>query len=222
MARSLRNVVERNRIFHFRRAVPDDLRRRLRRSELTCSLRTSELKVAELRSRQLYLASESLFDESRHNPMLSDDELAAIVQDFYGYVLDEENKLRLRFGRIPEEVRARRAEHFRQVAAQARADLGAKEFGSVSFIAQAMMRKHQLEGRLDETQRRQLAQSLMRGGIELAEAVRARYEGDFNFEPRDKLLARKVEAVFDRSVQPAAAQGQSPEAAWPKDEPVFT
>ena len=163
--------------------MPNDLRRRFRRSELTCSLRTSELRVAELRSRQLYLASESLFDKSRHDPMLSDDQLAAIVQDFYGYILDA--------------VRARRAEYFRQVAAQARADLGANEFGSVFFITWAMMNKHQLQGRLDETERRQLAQSLIRGGIELAEAVRARHEGDFNFEPRDNLLARKVEAVFN-------------------------
>jgi hypothetical protein len=59
LAGFLRNVVQRNRVFHFRRAVPRDLRRRFQRSELTCSLRTSELRVAELLSRQLYLASEA-------------------------------------------------------------------------------------------------------------------------------------------------------------------
>lgn len=118
------------------------------------------------------------------------------MQDFYGYVLDRENKLRLRLGRIPEEVRVRRAEHFRGVAQQARADLGANEFGTVAFITEAMARKHKLAGQLDETGRNQLSQTLMRGGIELAEAVRARYEGDFTFEPRDRLLARKVEALF--------------------------
>ncbi|WP_248311413.1 site-specific integrase [Bosea sp. ASV33] len=197
MAHLLRNVVQRNRIFHFRRVIPLDLRPRFGRREITCSLRTSELHLAGIRARRLYLAAESLFEESRDNPMLTDDQLAAIVQDFYAHVLAEENKLRLRLGRIPEEVRTSRAEHFGQIAAQARADLGANEFGSVSFITQAMMRKHKLEGQLDETQTRQLAQSLMRGGIDLAEAVQARYAGDFNFEPRDKLLARKVEAVFN-------------------------
>lgn len=217
MGRFLRNIVQRNRIFHFRRAVPHELRKRFKRSELTCSLRTSELRVAELRSRQLYVASESLFEESRHNPMLSDDQLAAIVQDFYGHVLGEENKLRLRLGRIPEEVRASRAEHFGQIAAQARADLGANEFGSVSFITQAMMRKHKLEGQLDETQTRQLAQSLMRGGIDLADAVQARYAGDFNFEPRDKLLARKVEAVFNPAPAPAPK-----ETAAADKQPLFS
>lgn len=217
MGRFLRNIVQRNRIFHFRRAVPHELRTRFKRSELTCSLRTSELRVAELRSRQLYVASESLFEESRHNPMLSDDQLAAIVQDFYGHVLGEENKLRLRLGRIPEEVRASRAEHFGQIAAQARADLGANEFGSVSFITQAMMRKHKLEGQLDETQTRQLAQSLMRGGIDLADAVQARYAGDFNFEPRDKLLARKVEAIFNPAPAPAPK-----ETAAADKQPLFS
>ncbi len=214
MARLLRNVVQRNRIFHFRRVIPLDLRPRFRRGEITCSLRTSELHLAGIRARELYLAAESLFDESRCDPMLSDDQLAAIVQDFYGYVLDQENKLRLRHGRIPEEVRARRAEHFNTVAKQARADLGANEFGSVAFISQAMLRKHKLAGQLDETGRNQVSQALMRGGIDLAEAVRARYEGDFNFEPRDKLLARKVEALF---AAPADSQSQAAGQAAPSE-----
>lgn len=216
MARLLRNVVQRNRIFHFRRAVPLDLRSRFRRREITCSLRTSELHLAGIRARELYLAAESLFEESRRDPMLSDDQLAAIVQDFYGYVLDQENKLRLRLGRIPEEIRAKRAEHFRDVAQRARVDLGANEFGNVAFITEAMVRKHKLTDQLDETGRNQLSQALMRGGIELAEAVRARYEGDFAFEPRDKLLARKVETLFS---QPAAAQPQAPPQQSPTASP---
>jgi integrase len=206
LARHLRNVVQRNRIFHFRRVIPLDLRSRFRRREITCSLRTSELHLAGIRARELYLAAESLFEESRHDPMLTDDQLAAIVQDFYGYVLDQENKLRLKLGRIPEAVRARRAEHFRDVAQRARTDLGANEFGTVAFITEAMLRKHNLAGQLDKADRDQLSQALIRGGIDLAEAVRARYEGDFNFEPRDKLLARKVEALF---AQPHASEQQT-------------
>lgn len=216
MTRLLRNVVQRNRIFHFRRGIPLDLRPCFRRREITCSLRTSELHLAGIRARELYLAAESLFEESRRDPMLSDDQLAAIVQDFYGYVLDQENKLRLRLGRIPDEVRVKRAEHFRGVAQQARSDLGANEFGSVAFITEAMLRKHKLAGQLDETTRNQLSQALMRGGIELAEAVRARYEGDFTFEPRDKLLARKVETLF---AQPAAAQPEAPPQQSPTAPP---
>ncbi|TCR62222.1 hypothetical protein EV560_111210 [Bosea sp. BK604] len=149
--------------------IPLDLRPRFRRREITCSLRTSELHLAGLRARRLYLVAESLFEESRHDPMLTDDQLAAIVQDFYSYVLDLENKLRLRLGRNPEVVRARRAKHFRGVAQQARADLGANEFGTVAFISEAMLRKHKLAGQLVETGRNQLSQALMRDGIDLGE-----------------------------------------------------
>jgi hypothetical protein len=46
-----------------------------------------------------------LFIESRRHTMLSDDQLAPIVQDFYAYVLDRENRSRLRLGAIPEEAR---------------------------------------------------------------------------------------------------------------------
>jgi hypothetical protein len=219
LPRLVRNVVQRNRIFHFRRGIPLDLRARFRRREITCSLRTAELHLAGIRARELYLAAESIFEESRRDPMLSDDQLAVIVQDFYGYVLDQENKLRLRLGRIPEEVRAKRAEHFRGVAQQARSDLGANEFGSVAFITEAMLRKHELAGQLDETGRNQLSQALMRGGIELAEAVRARYEGDFTFEPRDKLLARKIETLF---AQPSAAQPQTSQQQTPTAPPEPT
>jgi hypothetical protein len=48
---------------------------------------------------------------------------------------------------------------------------------------------------IDELSRKQVCQALLRGGIELAEAVSARYEGDFGFEPKDKLLTQKVAAT---------------------------
>ena len=65
-----------------------------------------------------------------------------------------------------------------------------------------MMRKHNVENSLDKDEKNQLKQALLRGGIDLAEAVRARYEGDFNYEPRDKLLKQKVEALFAASPAP--------------------
>jgi hypothetical protein len=47
--------------------------------------------------------------------MLSNDQLVPIVQDFYAYVLDQENRTRLRPGAIPEEARLRCAEFFKRV-----------------------------------------------------------------------------------------------------------
>lgn len=210
LARLLRNVIQRNRIFHFRRGIPLDLRSRFRRREITCSLRTSELHLAGIRSRELYLAAESLFEESRHNPMLTDDQLAAIVQDYYNYVLEREGRFRLQSGPMPPETRAMRAKFFHELAADTRNALGANDLFSVGLTTEAMLQKHGLAGRVDKVERTQVAQALMRGGIELAEAVRARYEGDFSFEPRDKLLARKVEAMF---APPANSQPQAAEQA---------
>ncbi|WP_186419910.1 DUF6538 domain-containing protein [Bosea sp. CS1GBMeth4] len=201
MARHLRNLVQRNRIFHFRRVIPLDLRPRFRRREVTCSLRTSELHLAGIRARELYLAAESLLEESRRDPMLSDDQLAAIVQDYYNYVLEGEGRFRLQTGPMPPETRAMRAKFFHELAADTRNALGANDLFSVGLTTEAMLRKHGLAGKVDKAERAQVAQALMRGGIDLAEAVRARYEGDFSFEPRDKLLTRKIEALF---TQPAA------------------
>jgi hypothetical protein len=69
--------------------------------------------------------------------MLSDDQLAPIVQEFYAYVLDRENRLRLRLGAIPGEARLNRAEFFKKVAAKSRTDLARNEFDSVYVIANA-------------------------------------------------------------------------------------
>ncbi len=111
--------------------------------------------------------------------MLSDDQLALIVQDFYAYVLDQENRTRLRLGAIPEDARLRRAEFYKKVALQARKDLSSNVLGNVDIIAWAMMRKHNTENLLGKDEKNQLKQALLRAGIHAAEAVCARYEGDF-------------------------------------------
>jgi len=218
LARRLSNTVQRNRLFHFRRTIPGDLQSRFRRTELTCSLRTSDIQLAQLRSRQLYLASEAIFTEARRNFMLKDDQLAAIVQDFYGYVLDQENRLRLR-APISEETRANRAAWFKTVAERAKSDLAKNNLDSAWFISIAMLRKLGLEGSIAQEERAEVRQALLRAGIDLAEAVRARYEGDFNYRPKDALLAQKVDAVFSDSARPAL-QAQQPTEQPERPQPV--
>ena len=75
------NIVRRGGIYHFRRAVPLDLTSVLGRRELTRSLETADIRAAQLRSRALYLASERLFHQVRVSTMLSEDQLATLVQD---------------------------------------------------------------------------------------------------------------------------------------------
>ena len=125
--------------------------------------------------------------------MLSEAELAPLVRDFYASVLARENQLRL-LELIPadEETRAAKAEHWAEVAAQARKDLGANNFGSASFISAAFIKKHGLSLKLDDVELRQVNQAMLRASCDLAEALQARFQGDFNFEPRDKLLQLEI------------------------------
>ncbi len=78
---SIANVVLRGRVFHFRRRVPDTLRPRLGLKELVRSLATTDLRAAKARACRVYLASESLFTALCATPMLTDDQLARLVQD---------------------------------------------------------------------------------------------------------------------------------------------
>lgn len=151
--------------------------------------------------------------------MLSDGQLAAIVQDFYSQILGQENRLRLRSTPISEEMRENRAAYFKTVAERARADLATNNLGSAWFISVAMLRKLGLEGSLDDDDRAQLRQALLRAGIDLAEAVRARYEGDFNYQPKDALLANKVDTVFSEAPQPISTPASAQHTPASEPEP---
>lgn len=93
------NAIRRAGTYHFRRLVPLGLRQALRRTELTVSLKTASPAEAGNRARHTSLASEELFDRVRIVPMLSDADLARLVQNFHTTVLDRKNQLRL-LGRL--------------------------------------------------------------------------------------------------------------------------
>jgi hypothetical protein len=132
------NVVRRGTVFYFRRVVPPDLRAQIQRRELTCSLRTSEARLAKIVSKTLYVASECLFQTVRTGPMLSDEELSKIVRDFYSIVVERESAWRLNSRPLTEEARQARVSFFRQVAEQARLSLARNQFDDASFIAEAI------------------------------------------------------------------------------------
>ncbi|TNC12487.1 hypothetical protein FF100_16910 [Methylobacterium terricola] len=76
---SVANIVQRGRIFHFRRRVPADLRRCLGRNELVCSLGTGDIRTAKFQACRSYVAAEELFSTLRATPMLP-----AIFRDIIG------------------------------------------------------------------------------------------------------------------------------------------
>jgi hypothetical protein len=126
--KSIPNVVCRAQAFHFRRAVPIELRRKLRRTELVCTLHTGNAATAKLTSRLLYVRSERLFEQVRNSPMLSEEQLSLLVKDFYATVISQENALRLGVSQpINEEARLARVAYHKSLAEQTR-DILAKIF----------------------------------------------------------------------------------------------
>jgi integrase len=207
---SIPNTIRRGGIFHFRRAVPAALQRLFNRAELTCSLRTADVVLARRLSRCLYVCSEELFDVVGTAPMLSEQDIAALVKDFYSSILAQDEAARLmRDEPIPEERRAHYIEHYRQLAERSRIDLANSAFGSVRTISSTMLaRRFGQDVQLEKFDARRVSHAMLRAGIEVAEALKARAEGDFNYEPKDKLLV-------------AALQGPvEPPQATPQPEPL--
>jgi integrase len=190
---SIGNVVLRSGIFHFRRIVPVELRVKVGRRELVRTLATGDPRTAKIFASQLYVESERLFMAVRRDPMLNDSKLAGLVQAFYSYVLGEENRHRLSGISLTEDVRERRGTYWSVVAAQAKDSLACNRLKDAAWIARAMLNKEGIaRSDLSKDEIAQVEQAMLRAGVDLAEALRARYDGDFNFEPRDKLLKMQL------------------------------
>ena len=64
-----------------------------------------------------------------------------------------------------------------------------------------LARRCGLDAKFDKLSVRKVGQAMLRAGVEVAETLRARSEGDFNYEPQDKLL---VEALRERPEPPVS------------------
>lgn len=212
--RTVPNTIRRAGVFYFRRAIPSELRGLLSRVELCCSLRTTDVGSASSLSRCLYLRSEELFARVKSSPMLTDTQLASMVQDFYALVLKQDNQLRLDSrGPIDEPTRQARIAHYADVAEQSRRDLATNNFASADLIAALMIQKHGLAGQIEIADVRLVQQAMLRAGCDLADAVRARYQGDFNHEPRDKLLTAALGEIAPVVIGPASPQHEPEQPA---------
>jgi integrase len=217
---SVPNTVRRGGIFHFRRAVPAALQELFNRNELTCSLRTADVALARRLSRTLYVCTEELFDAVKAGPMLTDDDITALVKDFYRSILAQDEAVRLmRDDPIPEDRRAHYVEHYRQLAERSRIDLANSAFGSVRTITSTMLaRRFGPEVLLDKVDARRASHAMLRAGVEVAETLRARAEGDFNYEPKDRLLLAALEepaAIPRAASKPEAVSSPVPVPAGP-------
>ena len=197
-------VIRRGSRLHFRRTVPTDLRRRIGRRELTLGLGTAEARPAKLAALRHCVASEQLFTALRASPMLTETELARLVQDFYDTVLMRENALRLR-GRLidDDEVKARGA-HDADLATETRKALATNRLHDAQIVTEGVLRKNHVPlDQLTPEDWNLARQVMLRAGGDLAEVLQARYAGDFNHEPKDKLLKLKLDAEAVLGSQPA-------------------
>ncbi len=214
------NTIRRSGVYHFRRVIPAGLRDQLSRGELTCSLHTHDAADARMLSRCLYLRSEELFGVLRGASVLSDQDIAALVQDFYATLLAKDTRDRLMNDLPePEALRLAKVEHYRLLSERSRIDLASNAFASVELITEAMLaRRFGADARFDKPSVRRVQQAMLRAGAEVSETLRARAEGDFNYEPRDKLLvAALAEAP---AMAPAAPAAATPPVAATADVPA--
>ncbi|WP_018261578.1 site-specific integrase [Methylobacterium sp. WSM2598] len=186
MAR-LANVTRRAGIFHFRRVVPPDLRARLQRRELVRSLGTTIRSAAKLRADLLYRASERLFVAARI--MLPQDQIARLVQDFYELVLVIDDHWRLLGGALSDEDHAAHAAYLDDLIVEHRGALARNQFRDIECATSIILLRQGIDPKtLGPGEHNQIKQAFLRAGIDLAQELRARCDGDFNYQPKDKLL----------------------------------
>lgn len=181
---SLPNVVLRGRTYHFRRSIPVDIRHRLGRRELVASLRTSDFRTAKLATCRLYVASESLFADVRSTPMLTDMQLAALVQDFYSRIIEQDDRAR-RAGRlISSDARRVRADYFATIAAKTKDALACNRLDEAGFLTESTLTNVGImPSELTPPELAQAKQAILRAGVDVAEALKARYEGTSTSSP---------------------------------------
>ena len=128
--------------------------------------------------------------------MLTQDQLAHLAQSFYNHILERERTARASGMYLTKDGRVARANYWGNVAEQVRDSLGGNTLDHGSDAARMSARLAGLSwDDLNEAERHQCKEVVHRAGIDLAEALKARYEGDFEFEPKSKLLRQALAEV---------------------------
>jgi integrase len=187
MAARLLNVIRRGGIFHFRRVVPVALRSLIGRSELMRTLSTKSHASARLRADVLYRHSERLFAGAT---MFSPDEIGQLVREFYQLTLavDDHRRLLPDAPWSPDEHQDR-SNYLDQLLIEQRDALKSDNFDKADPVARVLMaRRDMSEEQLGPGGYNQIRQAILRASIDVIGELRARQDGDFNYEPRDRLL----------------------------------
>lgn len=185
------NVIRRGGTFHFRRGVPKHLVERTGRRGLVVSLATSEVRLARLRSRQVYIASEMLFAKLER-PMLSDETIKRVVSEFYSLVGEMDQLARLSSPPLGEAEHAALVPFLDEHLAATKVELGRGDYTLAGVGADIVIARLGLT--VDSLELRQVQQAIMRTGIETIRAAQARLSGDFDHNPGDALVRAALTA----------------------------
>ena len=103
--------------------------------------------------------------------------------------MTDENAGRLTRGPLPEGVRGARVTQYATMAARGQDALASNRLDEAVFTTDMMLKRQgiALED-LAPAEAARAKQAMLRAGLDVCEALKARYEGDFNYEPRDKFL----------------------------------
>lgn len=207
------NTIRRAGVYHFRRGIPISLRGAIGRRELFRSLQTSDAMLARSRSRRLYLQSEALFGLLRSVPMLDDRQIRDLVQRFYSFELDEENRMRLSGSvQFDEANRVAAVGYYDQLLDNLRGALARNELDRANKLVDGLLAREGIDATLDGRSRTALSQAVLRANCDVAAAIRSRFEGDFNYAPKDALLAGSA----------GVATASSPASVGPRSDLVPT
>ena len=129
-------------------------------------------------------------------------------------MLEIENRDRLSGGVLDDEVHRGRAELQAELSQEFRNNLGRNEFAAATLASSVMIERHRLRA-IDEHERKQLEQALLRTSVEVSAAVQARLRGDFSCEPGDRLLKVAVpRRALDCAVEEQAVETNTPKLCF--------
>jgi integrase/truncated hemoglobin YjbI len=197
--------------------VPKRLVERAGRREIVVSLATGEFRLARLRSRHIYIASEVLFAKLG-TPMLNDETIKRVVSEFYSLVGEIDQLGRLSAPPLSGSEHAALVPFMEGHLAATKAELGRGDYALAGTGAEIVLAR--LGMRVDHLELRQVQQAIMRTGIETIRAAQARLSGDFGHDPGDPLVRAAIAGGGQGDVTTNPSIQSLGRAELPPDKPV--
>ena len=125
--------------------------------------------------------------------MLDEHQITDLIQRFYAFELEDENRLRLSTGvQFDEANRQAAVSYFQRLGLDVKEALARNELQRANEWVNALLEREGVDAEIDDVSRARLQQGVLRASCEVAEAMRKRFEGDFNHTPADGRLVEST------------------------------